>query len=130
MSEEIVGDDETFDVHIYAIVRCTARGIKAPDMLTAIERADQQFDFHELFRPKPGGPDIEYAEAHDGYLVDVVGDEEYSRSRAFHSCENNFYPILLKFAELMRDPDSGITRTPALAALVQEVEAVLADTLL
>ena len=75
-----------YNVHIYAVVRIKACGVKATSYEEAITKANDQVDINTLLRrenPGHGASEMESAEEMDGYLVDVVGDTEFRLSKHF-----------------------------------------------
>lgn len=79
-----------YDVHCYAVVRVKIEGIEADNMEAAIEEAcsrDGWYKQFDEFVPDririEGATQVEYAEEINGFLVDVHGDTEYSKSCLF-----------------------------------------------
>jgi len=66
-----------YDVHIYAVVRVKIEGVNAESQTAAITAAQKGLDME--YAIKQG----EYAEEITGFLVDEVGDENYSKTRAY-----------------------------------------------
>lgn len=72
-----------YNVHLFAIVRVKVPPIEAPDHRTAMEQAEAATDLYSLFDRRAGDPEMEFAEAIEGLLVDEEGDEYYERSRYY-----------------------------------------------
>jgi hypothetical protein len=68
-----------YDVHIYAVVRVKIEAVEADSQVAAIQEAQKGLDLEEAVRSG------EYAEEITGFLVDEVGDENYSQSRAYQA---------------------------------------------
>jgi hypothetical protein len=74
----------TYTVHCYATVRVKLPGIPATDPRDAACRASDLFDWD---RHQAGG---EFADEISEYLVDIDGDEDFSRSQRFDGDLNPF----------------------------------------
>ncbi|MDP2661327.1 MAG: hypothetical protein Q8R28_11430 [Dehalococcoidia bacterium] len=86
-----------YDVHTYMVVRAMVVSVEAETMEKAIERVNAEFTlYRELFREychccEEGNTrreeahleHIEDTEEVTGYLVDLVGDTEYSMTRLY-----------------------------------------------
>jgi len=75
-----------YDVHLYPIVHIKVLGVKAESMKEAIKRTLDTLDWHRLLASKQNFSDIayiEFAEGFDSFLVDVVGDSEFTQSKWF-----------------------------------------------
>ena len=75
-----------YNVHVCAVVRIKINRVEADNMCQAIERAEDEANLASLFPHHivdGGRLETEYAEDVTSYLVDVVGDEEYSRTTLF-----------------------------------------------
>jgi hypothetical protein len=70
------------DVHCYAVVRVSARGIEAESHQAAIEKAEAALDFHAMLN---AGADVEYAEMVIGHTVDESGDENYLNTSHYNA---------------------------------------------
>jgi hypothetical protein len=74
-----------YDVHLYAVLRFTVRGVEAEFMEQACKKAEQVIDAEAIKSAIRGGSEHE-AEFDDEVieaLVDVQGDEDYSESTWF-----------------------------------------------
>jgi len=67
----------TYSVHCYATVRVKLPGIPANDERDAARRASERFDW-DRYRAE-----AEYADEITEFLVDIDGDEDFSRSKRF-----------------------------------------------
>lgn len=73
-----------YDVHIFAVVRVKVPNVEASNRVQACKRAEDRVDFYGLLRqdhPQACVEDMEYAEETSHYLVDVVGDIDYEKSK-------------------------------------------------
>lgn len=109
-----------FDVHLFPVVRLKISGVQAASHVEAIARA------LEKVGPELEGrfarAEVEYAEAISHYLVDVVGDPDFSQSRWFYSADE---PLLTFLRRLAAWDGSG--RDPAaLQELIADVRRHLA----
>jgi len=86
------------------VVGVKVSGVEADDMPAAIQDAEDEQDWHRLFRDVKG-VDTEYNEDTTSYLVDVVGDEEFNLSEWFDSVTNPLYLILKEIVDSERNPD-------------------------
>lgn len=91
----------TFDVHAYAVVRVKTVNVEAPTMEEAIQKVEKSYDLNALLDQPTCGmcpaavwnasraitnqhvEYIEYADEVQGYLVDVVGDAGFAKTRRF-----------------------------------------------
>lgn len=71
-----------FDVHIFTIVRVKVAGVIARNQKEAMLKAEERVGFNGMFDSQDNaGFETEWGEEHSHALVDVVGDEEYRKSR-------------------------------------------------
>lgn len=73
--------NKKYNVHIFTVVRVFVPNVEAKDMTDAVNRAAAKTDFYEIFRSHGHLPDTDWGEEHSHFLVDVVGDEEFSQSQ-------------------------------------------------
>lgn len=66
-----------YDVHVYVVGRLTYLGVSAESMEEAIKKTDAEQSYARDIQY------AEYAEEITGYLVDLEGDDDYSKSAAF-----------------------------------------------
>lgn len=71
-----------YDVHLFAVLRFTLRGIEAESMEDACKKADQVISDEAIKNAMCGGSEYEadFAGEVIEALVDVHGDEDYSES--------------------------------------------------
>ncbi|MGO9019628.1 MAG: hypothetical protein ACLQVJ_14890 [Syntrophobacteraceae bacterium] len=71
-----------YDVHLYAVLRFTVRGIEAESMEEACKKADELLTDEAIKSAICGGSDHEadFADKVLEALVDVRGDEDFSES--------------------------------------------------
>jgi hypothetical protein len=76
-----------YDVHIFAVVRVKVCGVEAKSQVDAIKKAEADVNLSEAFLNTPlrsSHPvETEFAEEIQSFLVDVVGDDDYSETCAF-----------------------------------------------
>ena len=107
-----------FDVHLFPVVRLKISGVQAASHVEAIERALEQVEPELEGRCARAG--VEYAEEISHYLVDVVGDPDFSQSR-FYAAED---PLLAFLRRLVAWEECG--RAPSgLDELIADVRAHL-----
>lgn len=83
---------EKFDVHLYAVVRIKVANVTADSMSEAIDKAADSVNIHALVdkhhdcktTKECAVAYIEYGEETPCSVVDVVGDEEFIKTRHFH----------------------------------------------
>lgn len=85
---------QQYDVHLFAVVRRKISGVNATSHREAIESALAETDLYACF----AGPETEYAEELSHFLVDVVGDDEYTQSRWYYSQD---VPLMSNLARLV-----------------------------
>ena len=82
-----------YNVHVYTVVRVKCLDIEAEDMPGAIQKAVEGVNFDNIFNRYGyhlSSVQVEYtawADEHQAFLVDVVGDEEYKLSQVFKASE-------------------------------------------
>jgi len=118
-----LNEPETYDVHLFPIIRLKISGITASSPAEAIEMAQSQFPT-EQFETALCRIGAEDAEEFSHYLVDVAGDEDFERSRFFHSTSE---PCLEPLRRLVDWVDAGRDRL-ALVPLILEVREILKAT--
>lgn len=71
-----------YDVHLFAVLRFTLRGVEAESMEEACKKADQVISDEAIKTAMRGGSEYEadFADEIIEALVDVPGDEDYSES--------------------------------------------------
>lgn len=89
---------ETFDVHLYALVRVKISGVTAETQTEAIDGALKAVSLDEVFNrsfaaTRPDGRNgvlnaVEYADDVPYAMVDVRGDADYRLTRAFRAGED------------------------------------------
>lgn len=80
-----------YNVHIYPIVRVKVCDIEADSQKEAIKLAETQVNLYRLF--DADGPEVEYAEGIDGFLVDEVGDSDFRRSTWYNNNGERREPV-------------------------------------
>lgn len=72
--EDGEGQEKTYDVHLYAVVRVKVSGVKAQSPEEAAKKADKSIDLHTAFPAKEYLPGVtgEYAEEVEAILVDTL----------------------------------------------------------
>lgn len=84
--------NQKFDVHSYLVVRVKVEGVEAENAESAIKAVEDNSELQariaRLVQMKRQGEEISAIELDEGamavgYLVDVVGDEDYENSRSF-----------------------------------------------
>jgi hypothetical protein len=68
-----------YDVHIFAVVLLKVESIEADTQKDAIWKALESVDLYNQFE----GPHTEYAEEIVRYVVDEVGEDEYSHTQTY-----------------------------------------------
>lgn len=69
-------------MHLYPVFRVKIPNIEDKNVQKAILKAEQHINENKLFSIN-SNHETEYASKIDGALVDIVGDEDYSRSTWF-----------------------------------------------
>ena len=71
-----------YDVHLFAVLRFTLRGVEAESIKDACKKADQVVTDEAIKTAMRGGSEYEadFADEIIEALVDVQGDEDYSES--------------------------------------------------
>ena len=71
-----------YDVHLYAVLRFTVRGVETGSMEEACKKAEQVIDAEAIKSAMRGGSEheAEFDEEVIEALVDVQGDEDFSKS--------------------------------------------------
>lgn len=71
-----------YDVHLFAVIRFTLRGVEAESMEEACRRAEQVVNAEAIKNAMRGGSEFEadFADEIIEALVDVQGDEQYEHS--------------------------------------------------
>ena len=83
---------QKFTVHVYAVVRVAIPNIEAETMAAAIHEAREVVDHAYLGQALGNLPhEAHYAEADNGYVVDVAGDADHSQSSTF--CADGITPV-------------------------------------
>ena len=98
------------NVHIFAVVRVKVPNVSAENHAEAIKKAGSIVDLHEMFR----GDDSEFADDVDCFLVDEVGDEEFTNSQWYE--KDGFSPCF-KHEEKANLPNEFAYKSPSLALI-------------
>lgn len=99
----------TYDVHIFAVVRVKVSGIRAHTQKNALADAEQAVDFDQLFNTERA----EYAEEISHYLVDVAGDAEYEESQWFlNRVHSGWHQDMLNDSQLQYNDDEPTSHAP------------------
>ena len=112
---------QQFDVHLFPVVRLKVSGVHATSPQAAIEKALEQMDLH-AYLANIGG---EYAEELSHFLVDMVGDEQFSQSRWFYSQQT---PLLDNLSRLVSWYDRGRPEAE-LQQIVRDARDVLTNSI-
>jgi hypothetical protein len=95
---------QTFDVHLFAVIRQKFPGIQAADMPAAIQAAIDSTAAERWlshFRAENASCDAlgEFVEEFSQYLVDVAGDADFGQSRWYSDSTNQETALLLKLVQ-------------------------------
>jgi len=82
-----------YNVHVYTMVRVTVENVEAACQEDAVKKAIDEVDFNEIFDMRLplgyGAKYTEWAEEDAYYLVDEVGDGEYTNSKWWKPGKNS-----------------------------------------
>jgi len=91
---------QRFNVHLYPVVRLAVSGVEAVSHQEAISKSLERTDLFARFASADG----EYAEEISHFLVDVVGDEQYTQSLWYYGQQA---PLMSNVARLVAWYDDG-----------------------
>ena len=112
---------QQFDVHLFPVIRWKCSGISASSPEEAIQLAQVHLPLDRL-EMQLRDLDAEYAEEISHYLVDIVGDADFERSRFYHSSQE----LCLVPLRLLLAWSEGGRNEAVLVALLAEVREMLA----
>lgn len=72
-----------YNVHMYCVYRVKYINIEAKNELEACKKVDEELS---SYPPDYSASEFEFADEVTGFLVDVVGDEEYTQSCSYDYC--------------------------------------------